>query len=659
MSTDCADPGPAIPTVCDLIMKGGIASGVVYPGAIVELAEHYRFHSIGGSSAGAIAAAITAAAEYRRQHAIVRNDTAGAGAAFDCIRDLPAALGESVGGRSRLFQLFAPQPALRRPWTTLTALVGGGHWIPTACRLFAAGLVAYPWLLVAALPALILTMLGSPAASLSGQVVQLAMMALFALLCLGIALVVQLYFDLWHLGRHGFGFCTGGNAPDDPTPRLATWLHLQIQAAAGKPLDAPLTFRDLWDAPHPYGGESSRQRPGIDLRVTTTNLTWQQLMAVPSDGGDYDRLYFDPAEVATLMPGAVATHMENAGKALLAERRRTEQEQAADTVPLGLLPLPYAQLPVLFAVRMSLSFPILLTPIRLYARDFRRIGPRHPDAAEQARGDRDAQLAMREVWFSDGGICSNLPVHFFDATLPTHPTFAINLTEPHPDHAHSPERTPLFGIASHSNFGAEPYWMGWKHGDARLLKFLLGIFDTARNWSDFTQMRLDGQRDRIMHVALEEHEGGMNLDMPAPLIEALSKRGGAVAALMRERFGKAEFYKNGASAWQGHRWLRTRTSLFALAEFFDDIRGAAAAGGIRDLESITDWIDQAPGARKPNPATREAFKQLLAHLEPVINDQAALQTILSDPALSDQSGGDAAPNQRMSRRPVLRQRPRL
>lgn len=52
---------------CDLVMKGGITSGVVYPPAVLELRNTYRFRSIGGSSAGAIAAALTAGAEYKRE----------------------------------------------------------------------------------------------------------------------------------------------------------------------------------------------------------------------------------------------------------------------------------------------------------------------------------------------------------------------------------------------------------------------------------------------------------------------------------------------------------------------------------------------------------------------------------------------------------------
>ena len=48
---------------CDIVMEGGITSGVVYPGALGELSQAFRLHNIGGTSAGAIAAAGAAAAE--------------------------------------------------------------------------------------------------------------------------------------------------------------------------------------------------------------------------------------------------------------------------------------------------------------------------------------------------------------------------------------------------------------------------------------------------------------------------------------------------------------------------------------------------------------------------------------------------------------------
>ena len=61
MSTD-----PIPQDECDLVMKGGITSGIVFPPILLELQKRYKFHSIGGTSAGAMAAVAAAAAEYNR-----------------------------------------------------------------------------------------------------------------------------------------------------------------------------------------------------------------------------------------------------------------------------------------------------------------------------------------------------------------------------------------------------------------------------------------------------------------------------------------------------------------------------------------------------------------------------------------------------------------
>jgi hypothetical protein len=40
---------PANPDLeCDIVMKGGITSGVIYPLAVCELAQTYRLRSVGG-----------------------------------------------------------------------------------------------------------------------------------------------------------------------------------------------------------------------------------------------------------------------------------------------------------------------------------------------------------------------------------------------------------------------------------------------------------------------------------------------------------------------------------------------------------------------------------------------------------------------------------
>jgi predicted acylesterase/phospholipase RssA len=53
--TELKTPAKSAQLECDLIIKGGIASGLVCPGAIKVLSEHCRLRSIGGASAGAIA----------------------------------------------------------------------------------------------------------------------------------------------------------------------------------------------------------------------------------------------------------------------------------------------------------------------------------------------------------------------------------------------------------------------------------------------------------------------------------------------------------------------------------------------------------------------------------------------------------------------------
>ena len=80
------------PTECDVIMKGGITSGVVYPLTICKLATKYRLSNIGGTSAGAIAAVVAAAAEYRRQH-----DPEASAAGYQALAALPLRRVQAAG----------------------------------------------------------------------------------------------------------------------------------------------------------------------------------------------------------------------------------------------------------------------------------------------------------------------------------------------------------------------------------------------------------------------------------------------------------------------------------------------------------------------------------------------------------------------------------
>ena len=89
---------------CDLVMKGGSTSGIVYPPVIAELSQKYRFMNIGGTSAGAIAAAVTASAEYGRQCGHIHD--------FSLLNQLSDDLSQS----GRLLELFrSTAPAHMRP----------------------------------------------------------------------------------------------------------------------------------------------------------------------------------------------------------------------------------------------------------------------------------------------------------------------------------------------------------------------------------------------------------------------------------------------------------------------------------------------------------------------------------------------------------------
>ncbi|NJR66798.1 MAG: hypothetical protein HC772_18180 [Leptolyngbyaceae cyanobacterium CRU_2_3] len=96
---------------CDLVMKGGITSGIVYPRIVLKLAGEgkYRFRNVGGTSAGAIAAAVMAAAEFGRE-------TGG----FPRFHELSQKLAEP----GFLFNLFQPSPSLKPLMYTLLEVSG-------------------------------------------------------------------------------------------------------------------------------------------------------------------------------------------------------------------------------------------------------------------------------------------------------------------------------------------------------------------------------------------------------------------------------------------------------------------------------------------------------------------------------------------------------
>lgn len=104
---------------CDVVMKGGITSGIVYPNAVLELAKEYRFKNIGGTSAGAIAAAVTAAAALgdRNRHG---EGGSGQGSGFEGMRGVAKLLSR----QGFIYQLFQPVAGACNAFRLLVLLAG-------------------------------------------------------------------------------------------------------------------------------------------------------------------------------------------------------------------------------------------------------------------------------------------------------------------------------------------------------------------------------------------------------------------------------------------------------------------------------------------------------------------------------------------------------
>jgi hypothetical protein len=194
---------------------------------------------------------------------------------------------------------------------------------------------------------------------------------------------------------------------------------------------------------------------------------------------------------------------------------------------------------------MSLSFPGLISAVPLYAVDF------------NAEGN-----VVRHL-FSDGGISSNFPLHFFDSLLPTRPTFGINLASLHP--VHPEDLTWLPSVAEGGVIPrAEPFRS--VPGFARALR------DTIQNWSDNTQVTQRGYAERVVEIRTRPKEGRLNVRMPKDVILALVARGAEAGDRLLQEF-----------EWDPHRVIRYRIAMSRLTEALERLEVAWANGDYQHL----------------------------------------------------------------------------
>jgi len=562
---------------CDLVLKGGAASGFVYSGTIVELAKAYRFQAIGGTSAGAGAAGVAAAAEYGRRSG---NPEAWGIAGIEHVPEWAAE--RTANGWTRLKHLFGPDPETLRLYEVvsapLTARTGGGRK-----AVFAALRGYWQWTAIGigiavAIVAGILWSLGGAVNFRAGAGIAVLGFLSAALLVAGL-IGRMIWCDLSRrLPANHFGLCRAnsepGDGPDAEADRMTGWLYGLYQRLAGKPMDEPLTFGDLWRAPRRDGEQ------GIRLSLMAVNLSLGRPVRVTHDDEhatleEDEEYWFDPADFERLFPRVVADHMVKAAEAEPGPRSgRYLRFPRMENVP------------IIVGVRLSFALPILFSAVRLYKRDATRL------PLERVAARSVPEAALEPCWFVDGGVCTSLPIHLFDKPMPRWPTFAVNLRSVHPD-AHEQGGGPLRVWMDHE-FAPDPAhgllreW--WKRIDvdarpgdptrfepvppAAQLKRLLGaMFATAISWVDGAQLRLATCRDRVAHVCLEEREGAFNVDTDSAAIRRLAELGRIGGAKLVGHFSAA-----GAPGWPAHRAVRYLAAMQLAARFIDDFESGFSAG---------------------------------------------------------------------------------
>ena len=582
---------------CDLVMKGGITSGIVYPPVIVKLKDSYTFRSIGGTSAGAIGAAGAAAAEYNR-----------AGGGFVTLEKV----GKSLGEHATLLNLFqAPaqthilldillailqhrqecllghkKPSLLHSVRVVSEYLNAlwnerlpaynragnsGRWIGVGVGIITAliltcaciGLSAlfhpFVWTRDGTLPGCIAIVLFSLCSLLGGYSGQWIGRSLY-LLDVGVQLYKTGLYETF------YGICPGHTAVADSqndNTNLTDWLSIAIDTIAGLPtMRVPLTFGAL-------------QQKEINLQMVTSNLNHSQPYILPDDLSNF---IFKESDMQRLFPAYVVEQLKTS--------------PAHPLFPVQLLPEGYhflpdaADLPVVFGVRLSLSFPLLLSAVPLYTLS---------SVAYQAylrkelHGPFDPERHLQCNWFSDGGICSNFPIQFFDNWLPQHPTFGINMSstkmdasvlQPAPLHS---DRVSVANQCYQKDLSL-PYTMATNHEGKDVYlplaegamavewspvesipKFLRAIFQTTQNYRDTLQMRLPSYRERVVQIRLTDHEGGLSLTMPSAIIQRIEQKGEHAGALL-QRF-----------QFDQHWWVRflvlmarLEDNLYEMREVCDD-----------------------------------------------------------------------------------------
>ena len=170
----------------------------------------------------------------------------------------------------------------------------------------------------------------------------------------------------------------------------------------------------------------------------------------------------------------------------------------------------------------------------------------------------DDQNELRRCLFSDGGLSSNFPIHFFDHLLPNSPTFAISLDEFDPKKSRGGNVWLPSSARSGIQIPVQPF--------EGLGGFLFRLIDSAKDWQDNLQSILPGYRERIVHIGLKPDEGGLNLTMDETKIRKLVGYGEVAGETLRNQFDL-----------DSHRWRRFLVAMARMEETLDEVAKAYSA----------------------------------------------------------------------------------
>ncbi len=530
--------------------------------------------------------------------------------------------------------------------------------------------------------------LGAVLVATSNRVDPWRAMALWFAMVVGI-LVAQLLSLLYLINRargQRFGLIAGSSGPvtgdaqlrqarrlldvfaglprESGVPNLLDWLSDVFSDLAGLPDGEVLRFGHLWQGRDfsvnkdqtllVHASRNSTARL-VNLELMTSELVHGVPMRFPlpvdavRDANDRPTMFVRRSDLegkaGQILPPAVVD-------AVCAGRPVVGFDTGTGTAIDDLYPLPLPwDLPIAFAVRMSMSFPVLFQVIRLYrvrgSEEVRnnfgvRLGrdgqllhyPAENQTPRQTENPAAQKIEIQnletqnletriletqnlagaepastnvgwveELWIGDGGITSNFPIHFFDRLLPRWPTLGINLGD-------FPR-----GAAQQSVWlptDAAPVETSARAIGRSLIGYLGGVLNTGLGWRDTVQTTMPAFRGRIATVRVGPGEGGNNLFMNRDQVAGLALRGATAGVRLSRRFADD-------GQWHRHQWLRLRVAMGNFHALNQETRsslgaslyqravdeGAAVVTGVqhelRDSCDPAPPFDQGPGGERPMP----------------------------------------------------------